>query len=84
MNDALTLPKALAKRLDAHAARLGQSPVALIKTLIKRELDQQRWLERELDKGDAEAMRGELVNNERVMDDARALLKKRARRREAA
>ena len=84
MSESLALPKTLAKRLDAHASRLGQSPRALIKTLIEKELDSQRWLEKELDKADAEAARGELVSNERVMAEARALLKKHARRSEAA
>lgn len=84
MSEALTLPKTLAKQLDAHAARLGQSPTALLKALVEKELDYQHWLEKELDKADAEVARGELVSNERVMADARALLKKHARRREAA
>lgn len=84
MSESLALPKTLARRLDAHATLLGQSPAALVKSLIEKELDHQRWLEKELDKADAEAARGELVSNERVMADARALLKKHARRREAA
>jgi predicted transcriptional regulator len=76
MNETLTLPKTLAKRLDSHAARLGQSPKALLKTLIERELDYQHWLEKELDKADLEAENGELVSHEKVMADARALLMK--------
>lgn len=82
--ESLNLPKTLAKRLDDHAARLGQTPLALVKALIEKELDYQGWLEKELDKAEAEAVRGDLVGHDQVMSDARALLSKMAQGRETA
>jgi predicted transcriptional regulator len=36
----------------------------------------ERWLERELDRAEAEADRGELVSSEEVMAEARALIRR--------
>lgn len=71
----LQIPKTLTKRIEARAARTGEKPVDILRTALEKELGFERWLERELDRAEAEADRGELVSSERVMDEARALIR---------
>lgn len=71
----LQIPKTLTKRIEARAARTGEKPVDILRTALEKELGFERWLERELDRAEAEADRGELVSSEQVMDEARALIR---------
>jgi predicted transcriptional regulator len=73
------IPKTLAKRIEARAARTGEKPSDIMRTALEKELGLERWLERELDRAEAEADRGELVSSERVMAEARTLIRRHAR-----
>ena len=79
----LEIPKTLTKRIEARAARTGEKPVDILRTALEKELGFERWLERELDRAEAEADRGELVSSERVMAEARALIRRHARQKAA-
>jgi len=79
----LEIPKTLAKRIEARAARTGENPVDILRTALEKELGFEHWLEHELDRAEAEADRGELVSSERVMADARALIRRHARQKAA-
>jgi len=77
----LAIPKTLTKRIEARAARTGEKPVDILRTALEKELGFERWLERELDRAEAEADRGELVSSEEVMAESRALIRRRPRRK---
>ena len=77
----LAIPKTLTKRIEARAARAGEKPVDILRTALEKELGFERWLERELDRAEAEADRGELVSSEEVMAESRALIRRRPRRK---
>ena len=79
----VAIPKTLAKRIEARAARTGEKPDDIVRTALERELSFERWLERELDRAEAEADRGELVSSEQVMAKARALVRRHARQKAA-
>jgi predicted transcriptional regulator len=78
-----TVPKTLAKHLEARAASTGEKPSDNLRTTLEKELGFERWLERELDRAEAEANRGELVSSEHVMAKARALVRRHARQKAA-
>ncbi len=79
----LAIPKTLAKRIEARAARTGERPDDIVRTALEKELGFERWLERELDRAETEADRGELVSGEQVMAEARALVRRHARQKAA-
>jgi predicted transcriptional regulator len=77
----LAIPKTLAKRIEARAARTGERPDDIVRTALEKELGFERWLERELDRAETEADRGGLVSGEPVMAEARALVRRHARQK---
>jgi len=77
----LAIPKTLTKRIEARAARTGEKPVDILRTALEKELGFERRLERELDRAEAEADRGEVVSSEEVMAESRALIRRRPRRK---
>ena len=79
----LAIPKTLQKRIESRAARTGESPNAIVRTALEKELAFERWLERELDEAEAEADRGELVASDGIMSEARALICQHARQKAA-
>ena len=76
MAETLPIPKALARRLNEQAERLGKTPRSIAVEAIEKALDYDAWLLKELDSADAEIGRGELVAGEVVKARARAILKK--------
>ncbi|HLQ02418.1 MAG TPA: hypothetical protein VK143_08990 [Burkholderiales bacterium] len=79
----LEIPKTLAKRIEARAARTGENPADILRTALEKELGFERWLGRELDQAEAEADRGELISSGEVMAEARALIRRHARQKAA-
>ena len=79
----LAIPKTLAKRIEARADRTGEKPADILRAALEKELGFERWIERELDRAEAEADRGELVASEEVVAEARALLRRHARQKAA-
>jgi predicted transcriptional regulator len=79
----LAIPKTLAKRIEARAARTGEKPGNILRTALEKELGFERWLERELDHAEAEADRAELVSSQEVITEARALIRRHARQKAA-
>jgi len=77
----LAIPKTLTKRIEARAARTVEKPVDILRTALEKELRFECWLERELDRAEAEADRGEVVSSEEVMAESRALIRRRPRRK---
>ncbi len=79
----LSIPKILAKRIEARAARTGEKPRDILCSALEKELAFERWLEQELDRAESEADRGELVSSRQVMSEARALIRRHARQKTA-
>ena len=81
---ALPIPETLEKRLREHAERVGRPAASIVKEALEKELDFDRWLARELYRAEKEADAGELVPHEKVMRQARALVRKHERARRKA
>lgn len=66
MADTVTIPKALAKRLEKLSGRIRSTPAALIKSAIEEKIAYEEWFLKAVEEGIKEADHGKLLTTEEV------------------